>query len=208
MLAALLAVPYTARAARAARAQTRIQEQVRKDAAQPYVWADIRPSPQHGQLLLLVVSNSGKTVATNVRVTVTGIDHQQNGAIAQQVLQEGLPALPPGRELVWSLAQPWNFIKSEGHRVDFVITADGPFGPVEELRYTIDLAGHRDTTGVPPGTLHGISDALSKLAKELSKSAQFSARTISEGLAASEDRHSAAIRRRLPGARPARRRQA
>jgi hypothetical protein len=41
------------RAARAAEEQTRIQRQLRLDAAQPYVWADVRPDAEHehGDLL-------------------------------------------------------------------------------------------------------------------------------------------------------------
>ncbi len=41
-----------------------------EDAAQPYVWVDLRPD-EHAQLLLLV-GNSGPTVATDVRAYVEG----------------------------------------------------------------------------------------------------------------------------------------
>lgn len=58
-----------ARAARAAEDQTEIQRQIRIDAAQPFVWVDIRPDASTGILLNLIVGNSGSTVATNVRVT-------------------------------------------------------------------------------------------------------------------------------------------
>lgn len=39
---------YGARAANAAKQRTAIQRQLREDAAQRYVWADLRPSQQHG----------------------------------------------------------------------------------------------------------------------------------------------------------------
>jgi len=58
------------RAARAAEEQTKIQQQLRVDAALPYVWVDVRPDDATGTLLNLVVGNSGPTVATNIRVRV------------------------------------------------------------------------------------------------------------------------------------------
>jgi HAMP domain-containing protein len=46
------------RAARAADEQTKIQQQLRIEAAQPYVWADVRGDEATGTLLNLVVGNS------------------------------------------------------------------------------------------------------------------------------------------------------
>jgi hypothetical protein len=58
------------RAARAAEEQTKVQQQLRIDAAQPYVWVDVRPDDATATLLNLVIGNSGPTVAVNVRVRV------------------------------------------------------------------------------------------------------------------------------------------
>jgi hypothetical protein len=58
------------RAVRSAEAQTKIQQQLRIDAAQPYIWVDVRPDDVTGTLLNLVIGNSGPTVATNVRVQI------------------------------------------------------------------------------------------------------------------------------------------
>lgn len=58
------------RAASAAEEQTKIQRQLRIDAAHPHVWADIRQDDAIGTLLNLVVGNSGPTVAEKVRVKV------------------------------------------------------------------------------------------------------------------------------------------
>ncbi len=74
---ALAAVWYSRRSAGAAdrsavavEEQTAIQRQIRIDAAQPYVWADVRSDDESGVLLNLVVGNSGPTVATNVRIKI------------------------------------------------------------------------------------------------------------------------------------------
>ena len=56
------------RQAEAAERQTAVQERMQQDAAQPYVHADSRVHPQEGVLLMLVITNSGPTVATNVDV--------------------------------------------------------------------------------------------------------------------------------------------
>jgi hypothetical protein len=58
------------RSALAAERQTKIQEQLRIDTAQPYVWVDIRPDESQGRMLNLVVGNSSPTVAEKVRVKV------------------------------------------------------------------------------------------------------------------------------------------
>ena len=57
------------RAAHAAEEQTKIQ--LRIDAAQPYVWVDIRSDDAQGTRLNLVMGNSGPTVAEKVRVKVS-----------------------------------------------------------------------------------------------------------------------------------------
>lgn len=55
---------YAARAANAAREQTKVQQQLRMDAVQPYVWADLRPSEEHGQFIMLDIGTSGSPSAT------------------------------------------------------------------------------------------------------------------------------------------------
>ena len=96
------------RAADAVEKQTQVQEQIRIDAAQPYVWADVRPDDEIGQQLLLAVGNSGPTVATNVRVKVdpplpTIDDPGGRASAALARLADGLQSLPTGLTLTWSV---------------------------------------------------------------------------------------------------------
>ena len=163
------------RAARAAEEQTRIQQQLRIDAAQPYVWVDIRPDDATGTLLNLVVGNSGPTVASNVRVKVEPplpVIEQLRERVdtAQERLGDGLQSLAPGRSLVWPLGQGFNLLKDKGRQAyTFMITADGPFGPVPPLAYMVDMSDWRGLLDRPAGSLHQLTIAVKELTKEISK---------------------------------------
>lgn len=169
--AAVVALIITGIAAKAAWEQTRIQRQLREDAAQPYIWADVRPDDQSGVILVLVIGNSGPTVATNVKVKIEppfpNIPQLEQAVAAQQRLAEGLRSLPPGRTMRWWLGQGFNLIQPEGaqpHRI--TIQADGPFGPIPELSYELDLAEYRGQDPNPKGSLHLLTTAVKKLAEK------------------------------------------
>ena len=59
---------YVRRSAKASREQTKQQKQAAKDAAQPMLWVDVRCDDGQGQALVLLLGNSGPSVARNVRV--------------------------------------------------------------------------------------------------------------------------------------------
>jgi hypothetical protein len=126
-----LATRAALRAAKAADEQTEIQRQLRIDAAQPYVWVDVRPDDSTGTLLNLVVGNSGPTVATNVRVqidpplpSIAQLELQVSAAHSR--LGEGLASLAPGRTLVWALGQGFNLLKDDVRQVHtFTVCAMG-----------------------------------------------------------------------------------
>lgn len=166
---------YTARSANAARRQTAIQRQVREDAAQPYVWADVRPSEEHAQLFLLVVGNSGPTVATDVRVSIdkplVSLPPEKGGQVAT-ALSRGISALAPGRTMTWNLGVTHEVLsaaKDDDLAYTFRIEATGPFGALQPIEYTVDLETIRFGFGGPPGTLNGIAVAIKKLTAEISK---------------------------------------
>lgn len=160
------------RAADAAEAQTRIQRQLREDAAQPYVWADVRTEGEHGVIMELVIGNSGPTVATDVKVRIDpplpSIEQLKGAQAAQERLAEGFKSLPPGRTLRWWLGQGWNVVQKEGPQVHRItITANGPFGPVPELNYDVDLAEFREQEMTAQGTLRGLTNAVKEIAKKI-----------------------------------------
>ena len=163
-----------ARAARAAEEQTKIQQQLRVDAAQPYVWVDVRPDDVTGRLLNLVIGNSGPTIATNVRIKVDpplpAIDQLKERAEAAQArLADGIKSVAPGRIFAWPLGQGFNLLKDSGPQAHiFTVNADGPFGPMPPLTYLIDLADLRGTLD-RPSALHQLTQAVEDLAGKLGK---------------------------------------
>ncbi|MGY1751561.1 hypothetical protein [Blastococcus sp. SYSU D01042] len=173
-LAALGASIYQARSARdqvaESRAQTELQRQMHRDAAQPYVWADVVPDEGQGQLLKVIVENSGSTVARDVRVRFDPplTDQLRRDREHFTGLDGGISALTPGRRMTWPLGVAHKLMADEiGGAHTVVVDAVGPFGPVEQLRYTIDLSQWREGSAVPPGTLHEVRNAITDVAKAL-----------------------------------------
>ena len=153
--------------------QTRIQRQVRIDAAQPYVWADVRPDDKVGTIMNLLVGNTGPTVARNVRVTVDpplpSIEQlRERAETATGMLGSGLRSIPPGRQLSWPLGQGFSIIGKSGPQAHTItVTADGPFGPVPPLIYVVDLADWRGSVHRPAGSLHELTKAVTDIGKRI-----------------------------------------
>ena len=149
LLTLVLTVAAVASAVYAALA-VRQTKQIRKDAQQPYVWVDIRPDDEDGEMLLLIVGNSGPTMARNIRVSFlpplpTG-DAALESAVAQQRLSVGLASLAPGRQLAWALGSS-HLVSDNDDWSDHAMTvlADGPFGPLDPLKYTFSIKDILDT---------------------------------------------------------------
>jgi hypothetical protein len=169
-----VALFFTARAANAAREQTKIQRQLRQDVAQPNVWVDIRQSDDAGGFLILVVGNTGPTVATDVKVSFAppltpgekGIRlHEQ----AVRQLAQGIASLPPGRTMSWVFGVSHEILEHPDVSHQVVIEASGPFGPLKPFSYIIDLEDLRRSRAVPPGTLHEISKSIRELKDHLKR---------------------------------------
>jgi hypothetical protein len=160
------------RAADTAEEQTRIQRQLRIDAAQPYVWADMRPDDASRIIFNLVVGNSGPTVATDVHVKIDpplpAIEQLKDDAdSAQELLASGISSLPPGRTFTWALGQGFNLLNEQGRQAHtFTITAKGPFGEVPPLTYVLDLAERRGQQA-QPGDTYLLTKAIRELANAI-----------------------------------------
>jgi len=166
------------RAANASEQQTRIQEVVSRQAADPYVWVDIRPDDQKGGLLLLVVGNSGPTVATNVVVEFdpplrdAPLPKEVAAQLGEQRLNAGLASLPPGRIVYWSLGAAFAPFNINGFPMSYAveITATGPFGSLEPLSYNINLDDMRNhLVSAAPGTLYGVTHSIDQLGEAVKK---------------------------------------
>jgi hypothetical protein len=169
-VAAVVALFLTGIAARAARDQTKIQRQLREDAAQPYVWADVRQGDEDGIMLVLVVGNSGPTIATEVKVKIDPPfrAHQQlqEAVRAQQRLAEGIRSLPPGRMMRWDLGPGFDLVPEDEQLHSITITANGPFGPVPDLSYDVDLSEYDGQPARARGSLHGVTEAIKTLSNK------------------------------------------
>jgi hypothetical protein len=133
----------------AAQEQVEIQRQIRIDGLQPQVWVDFQLVGYQERLLNLTVGNNGPSIARNVRVVVDPPikpieELRERFEIALSALNDGLPSLTPGRKLTWPIGQTFNVITdADSQRHSFMLTADGPFGPIDPIEFTIDLANLR-----------------------------------------------------------------
>lgn len=174
---ALIALYFTGLAAKAAKDQTEIQRQLRRDAAQPYVWADLREDRIRGTMLLLVLGNSGPTVATDIRVTIspelraTSLNADKVKRV-QDRLASGFQSLAPGREVSWSLGVGFEILEAEGGgSYTFRIEAVGPMGPLDPLTYVVDMDDWRSIRDSPDGSLHSVRKAIEGLTEQIAKNA-------------------------------------
>lgn len=175
--AAAAAAAYAAgRSARLAGQQVTNQQAQFEASMQPYVWVDIRPRDEDGQLLVLVVGNSGPTVATNVRIWVDedvphAPRHREHLQRALDRFNSGHASLPPGRSHSWGLGTAVEILNDPevDRRITVTIGADGPYGPVEALSYRIDLNDWRETSVQARGSMYRLEKALQSMEKALVK---------------------------------------
>lgn len=151
-MAAFLSIRFTRRAADAAQSQTELQAQVAANAQLPALWADIRPHPDHRQIICLFLGNSGPTVARNVHLTVDPpvVPGAQalSCAEAQQVAAAGIAALPPGRVMVWWLGVGHELLDAPGQPEDVTLSLEGIAGDGTVLtdEFTVRLSDFRLTS--------------------------------------------------------------
>src|SRR5215208_1367983 len=155
------------RKAKASREQTRQQKQAAKDAAQPMVWVDIRGDDGQGQDLVLLLGNSGPSIARNVNVV---FDPAPPSTLdikpILEILKQGIASLPPGRTMQWTLGAPHNTSDWDVHNAYRVrIKAEGPFGLIEPLEYLISIDDLQGSPAAPPGNLHEVAAELREMTK-------------------------------------------
>lgn len=149
-MAAGWALIYGRAQARSAVESVKLNERAQREQAEPYVIADIRPRVPSSSLLVFVIENTGPTLARNVQVQVEPPLRTTLGPDRESVLNRGvtrpIPALPPGRRLTFIMDVAHQLFGSDLPRLYTVtVLADGPFGPVEQLTYVVDLDILRST---------------------------------------------------------------
>jgi hypothetical protein len=167
LLVAGFSLIYVRRSAKASREQTKQQKQAAKDAAQPMLWVDIRGDDGQGQALVLLLGNSGPSIARNVKVV---FDPTPPATVEikpiLEILKHGIASVPPGRTMQWVLGAAHNAIDSEAPNAYRVhIEAEGPFGGIEPLEYVISVDGPDGSRAAPPGNLHAVAVELREMTK-------------------------------------------
>ena len=158
---------YARRSAKASREQTKQQKQAAKDAAQPMLWVDIRGEEGQGQALVLLLGNSGPSIARNVKVV---FDPAPPSTLdikpILEILKQGIASVPPGRTMQWALGAPHDPRGWDAHSAYRVrIEAEGPFGAIEPLEYVISVDDLHGSRAAPPGNLHAVAAELHEMTK-------------------------------------------
>lgn len=145
VLISIAALVYSRLQAVYSRRQLELGERVRKEAAEPYVVADIQPRAGGSGLLVFTVENIGPTVARDVELSVTpplkgGERSDWDEKIARAIARK-IPHLPPRRRLEWYFSFGPRFFEKADLPRQYTVTvrSTGPGGPVEPLTYVIDL---------------------------------------------------------------------
>lgn len=157
--------------ARNARHQTNLQQRMLEDAAQPYVWADIRPDDRDAAFFHLTLKNEGPTVAEEVRVVIDPplpAAWQPSAPVGPR--SSDFESLPPGRIMVWNLGSANEIVATDHMQFDITISAKGPYGKLPPRTYRLDLSQYKGNAMRAPGTLSGVAKAITDLTKQVQQS--------------------------------------
>ncbi|GLZ07655.1 hypothetical protein Acsp03_51210 [Actinomadura sp. NBRC 104412] len=166
-------VAHARNQAEAAKGSLALQEKMWRDATQPYVYVDIRPDPRNGSMLLLIIENIGRSVATNVRVEfnppLESATEKFRDIGAKKALAEGIPAMPPGARVSHFFGLGFELASSNLPKSYSVkITGDGPLGALDPLEYKLDLnALLLEGPVLAEGTLYDLTRAIRKLTDKI-----------------------------------------
>ncbi|MEU8138214.1 hypothetical protein [Streptodolium elevatio] len=184
---------------RVAREQLEHAQRAHREANEPYVIVDIQQDRPGVPVLMLVVENIGPTVARNVRITATpplesgwGDDLTQN---LQDALARTIPMLPPGRRLTFLFDDEKRLDSGLPLVYNFVVQSEGPYGPVEDLEYTVDLGTWRGSLLGERATKK-LEDKLGEIGTGLEELAGHYRRANADSIRAENDRTAERLRQR------------
>lgn len=148
--------------------------ELREAEARPYVVVDFEPS--RVPFMNLVVTNSGRTMARNVRIVADppfdSTLYRDGGArLAElKLFAEGIPSLAPGKRIVLLFDQMLHRADArlpESYRVRLTYEWDGGGTLTDELRLDLDL--YRPLRNLRLDTVHDVNSTLDKLLRMLEK---------------------------------------
>lgn len=142
VLAAVVSIWQARIAKGAADEQLKLSERIHREQNEPYVVVDIGPDQVGSALFVLSIHNTGPTMARNVRIEVSPELESTHSSLTPRLaraLARTIPVLPPGRRLAFAFDTGRRFDADLPMQFEFTVHADGPEGPVETLKYTVDL---------------------------------------------------------------------
>jgi len=167
LIVASFSLIFARRSVRASRELIKQQKQAAKEAAQPMLWVDIRGEDGQGEALVLLLGNSGPSIARNVRVRfdpAPPVTQAIEPILA--ILKQGIASLPPGRTMQWVLGAADDRVNSDtdiAYRVR--IEGEGPFGRLEPLEYVLSINDLDASRAAPPANLHAVAVELHEMTK-------------------------------------------
>ncbi|WP_407560415.1 hypothetical protein [Streptomyces sp. 184] len=205
LLVAAWAIKYARSQAKSAEAQLEVARRVHREQNEPYVIVDIRPDEPGSFALALVIENVGPTMARNVKINTTPSLTSSLGEdvslALQRVLSQTIPMIPPGRRLVYLFDIGKRFDSGLPMAFEFIVRSEGPMGPVEELRYTVDL-GVLSEALIGRRPTKGMEKHLDKIGKSLKEFTRHFMEANDQAIAATHTRRFEAYQRRLSEAQP------
>ncbi|GAA4898735.1 hypothetical protein [Streptomonospora salina] len=159
------------RQAEAAQESLELERRIWHDSSQPYVYADIRPDERYAVLLVIVVENTGRTVARNVRVEFDPLPQSATFKKVgeKRLFNEPISALPPGGRIIHYLDRsfslnersdlPWRYL--------IKVNGEGPHGALDELKYEIDISPLLDSAARDLGTLKDVVEEIRKFRRQV-----------------------------------------
>ncbi|MFG1915004.1 hypothetical protein [Micromonospora sp. NPDC048898] len=130
----------------------RATRQAQEESLQPTVVVDIAPAPNDRSVMMLVIENIGPSIARNVRINVSPPPVRAAGNPNAKAIHEwavfnrAIKTMPPRHRMEFFFDIGFQrFANGVNNAFTFTVNADGPFGPVPELIYDVDLEVMRDT---------------------------------------------------------------
>lgn len=186
-----------------ARQQLEQAEKAQREQNEPYVIVDIQTDGPGSGLLVVIIENTGPTVARDVRIAVDPPLVSASGDNLTERLQAGLsraiPMLPPGRRLKYAFdVSSRRFASELPTAFRFTVEAKGPFGDVEPMEYLVDISSWRGIMlGERPNAK--VEDALSDIASSLGGLAKAYREANAVAIRANDEDAIERLRRELEG---------
>ncbi|NGO71451.1 hypothetical protein [Streptomyces boncukensis] len=121
----------------------RFTRRVYREQVNPYVVVDLVPRAPESQMLCLSITNTGSTVARNVKVQIdpplrTTLGSDQDARL-ERTLCCPISVMPPGRRVLYNVGLGSDVFAVLSPKYSVKVDAEGPFGAVETLCYEVDL---------------------------------------------------------------------